>query len=265
MLGERLAEGGFGVVHRGADAASGAPVAIKLLHRRWLDDPQTRRRFEREAALLTRLDHPHIVRVLEAGCLDGGAPFLVMEWIDGPDLDRVVAARGRLGEREAVAVARAVAAALEVCHRASIVHRDLKGSNLLFPDGDLARAKLIDFGVAKLVAADPASSISSTGAIIGSPQAMAPEQVLGRPVDVRTDVYALGVLLFHMLAGRLPFYSERPEDLEAMHLYSPPPSLLEHVAVTDGCERLVADCLRKDPAARPPDMAAVLARLASLE
>ncbi len=202
---EHLAgSGGMGMVYRALDRRTGKRVAVKVCYRRGTHLLQ---RFEREARCLARLNHPGIVRYLAHG-LEPQQAYLVMEWLEGESLAARLA-RARLTLAEAVALAIRVAEALVAAHAAGVVHRDLKPSNLFLVDGALDRVEIIDFGLAR--GQDGGAPITATGATLGTPGYMAPEQVKRpRDVDYRADLFSLGCVLFHALTGAAPFEGKDP-------------------------------------------------------
>ena len=227
------------------------------------------RRFAREANALRLLDHPNLVTAVDV-FVEAGYLFLVMEKVEGPTLGQVLygetAAGGKpvkaaLGARRALVMARQILDGAGHAHARHLVHRDLKPDNILLLDmGGWERVKIIDFGIVKLLgdaaAAFGASALTNTGLVVGTPAYMAPEQALGRQIDARTDLYAIGVILFEMLTGRLPFQHDDPLKLMAMHVKTRLPKLddvTQHAAwVTPEMCALVDGALIKDPAHRFP-------------
>jgi eukaryotic-like serine/threonine-protein kinase len=246
---EQLGEGGAGVVYRAEDSKLERDVAIKVLGDRALGDERARQRFRHEARALSRLVHPNIATLFDFDSVDG-MDFLVLEFVPGETL----AARlrqGPLPETRARAIGIEVAEALAEAHEHGIVHRDLKPLNIVItPRG---RAKVLDFGLARLLGDDAATRLTATGdgAIVGTVQYMAPEQVLGSPVDARTDVYAMGVTLFEMATGELPY----PGGGVAAFLFqiaNQPARALSDArpGISPEFAAIVARCLDKDPARR---------------
>jgi hypothetical protein len=237
------------------------PVALKVLHRDLAASPRVQARFRREAEAIRRLDHPRIVSVLDHGTLSDGRPFLVMEWIEGRPLADELSARGRLPWPEVVDLVSQISDALESAHACGVVHRDLKAENVIV-SGQSPRlsAVLVDFGLAKILA-DEGSDVLTTASPMGTPLSMAPEQILGQLVDVRVDVYALGVLLFQMAAGRPPFSLPDLAALLEAHLHAPPPRLSDLVPAPPEVDDVVASCLAKEPNGRPATPARVASAL----
>lgn len=199
--------GPVSTLYRARHVRTGALAALKVL----LPQPSdvALRRFRREAETLQRLRHPHIVDVLGYGTLADGRPFIAMEWLEGRDLAAELASRGPLSPGEALEVLEQVGGALRTAHQAGVVHRDLKAQNVvrLSTGSGAPRVKLVDFGVAKGLTPDApgASTLTLTGVSLGTPLSMAPEQIRGEPPDARTDLYAMGVLLFQLVTGQPPF------------------------------------------------------------
>ncbi|HEY8074042.1 MAG TPA: serine/threonine-protein kinase [Labilithrix sp.] len=238
---EPLGAGGMGSIFRARDERLGQDVAIKILKRSLMDDAVLRERFRREARALARLRHPGIVAVLDLG-EDEGDLWTALELVRGETLERVMQRDGAMPIGRAAAIADRLLDALEACHAAEIVHRDVKASNVMI-DGDAV--KLIDFGLAR-VAQDP--KLTETGAVQGTPSAMSPEQCRGEEVGPASDVYSMGVLLFAMLAGAEPFRGADAATLMAQHLFVEPPPL---VSVSAGVSATVRAALAKRAEDRP--------------
>ena len=261
-LGALVARGGMGTVHQAVDLQTGQRVALKLLAD--MGVPDAAARFEREARLLAELDHPTIVRFVDAGTVEGGPLYLAMEWLDGEDLSRRLE-RGPLSVFDAVAVARRIAEGLSVAHAAGIVHRDIKPHNIFLLGGRLDHLKIVDFGIALVAGAQ--SGITRTGMTIGTPEYMAPEQARGdRAIDARVDVYALGCLLYQAIVGSPPFVGPTPVSVVAELLLSEAPRVGSRArGVPVELDALVAAMLSKEAAARPADGRAVAERLLAIE
>lgn len=241
-----LGSGGFCTVYAAHHEITRAPVALKILHRRWCLVPQVVARFLREAEVVQRLAHPNIVSLHEVGWIDGGRPFLVMERLDGWSLGRILTQRGSLSVRETLDYFGPICNALGAAHRAGIVHRDLKPSNVMVSHpGQELWVKLIDFGIAKLVAPE-VPRLTRTGSQVGTLTVMSPEQLLGMPVDWRTDIYALGVLLYQCVTGQRPFVGSTI-TLEQLHLHAPAPRPSRIAPVGPGIDRVILRCMQKDP------------------
>jgi eukaryotic-like serine/threonine-protein kinase len=223
-----LGSGGMGSVYQAVHPVLGRQVAIKILRREYAQDPQVVDRFINEAKAANAIRHAGIVDVIDVGTLSDGLPYLVMELLAGETV-RERLSRGLLPVADAVEIARQTAGALAAGHDAGIVHRDVKPENLFLVAGEGAspRVKVLDFGIAKLTStglgAEP--NWTKTGAIMGTPPYMSPEQCRGAgDIDRRTDIYALGIILFEMLTGRQPFRAEGFGDLMMLHMNAPPPA-----------------------------------------
>ncbi len=206
-----LGEGGMGRVYLGRHQRLGMPVAVKVLFPE--ADAELVRRFEREAQLMARVRHPNVVAILDFGVLGDGSPCIAMEFVRGESLAARLARRGALPWQEGIPILTAILAGLDAIHQADVVHRDLKPSNVVLSH-DASEVKLVDFGIARPTSAT-ATRHTRTGAMVGTPAYMAPEQIVGAPVDARTDVYAAGLLAFEVLTGSLPFGDDAPRSAMA--------------------------------------------------
>jgi serine/threonine protein kinase/class 3 adenylate cyclase len=268
-LVRKLGEGGMGAVYRAEDMTDGTTVAVKLLRPDWAARPQALRRFHKEARLLAEVNNPYVTNLVEVN-EDAGIHYLALEFVEGKTLGKLLAERGRLDEPTAMSIIADVARALVGAHDRGIVHRDIKPDNVLLAaapaDANGAsshRVKLTDFGLARHVVESESLSLTQTGTILGTPLYMAPEQCTGRgTVDARTDVYALGATLFHLLAGRPPFDGPTTLAVIAMHCNDTPPGLQKlNPAISDGACQIVEKCLAKSPEARYVNAGALLADL----
>jgi serine/threonine protein kinase len=268
-LGERyrllevIGEGGMGRVYRALQLATGETVALKLLHPDVASDAQIAQRFKREAKLTTELTHPHIIKVVEFGELDGRL-FLAMELIAGKSLASIIerggSARGRrLSVKRTLAIMGPVLDALEYAHGRGVVHRDLKPENIMvIPQrGLFARdgVKLLDFGIAKLGERAQAKTqkLTQHGLVLGTPGYMSPEQAVGHEADVRSDLYSCGVMLYQMLTGRRPFEADSGVEVLVMHLNAPPRPLrtvARSARIPASLDGVVLRALAKKPAER---------------
>lgn len=253
-----IAHGGQSVVYEVEDPDTGTAMAAKVL----LHSGVSSRRLGREYRALTRVDHPNVVRVLKHGLTEDGQPYLVMELLEGMNAQARVKSLGRPGHparlQEAVRIAADVADALAYLHARGIIHRDLKSANVVvLADG---RVKLLDFGAVRILHGPDAPSDGTE--FVGTFHYAAPEQILGRPVDGRTDLYALGVLLYRMLSARRPFEGDSPAAIARLHLHEPPPPLEPLVpGIPSELAALVYQLLEKDLPRRPASAADVAARL----
>jgi tetratricopeptide (TPR) repeat protein len=239
--------GGMGEVYRASDRTTGEPVALKVMHVRG-GSPE---RFLREGRVLADLNVPGVVRYVAHGLSSDNRPYLAMEWLDGEELAHRLA-RGGLTVRESVLVVRATAEALAPAHARGVIHRDLKPSNVFLVGGELARPKILDFGLARYA---QGTGGTLSGVLVGTPAYMAPEQARGeRDLDARVDVFALGCVFFECLTGRAPFVGEHPIAILTRILMSEPPRVRElRQSVPAAVDGLVARMLEKDRARRPRD------------
>ncbi|MHC3424878.1 protein kinase domain-containing protein [Streptomyces sp. DT18] len=256
-LEELLGAGGMASVHLAYDSALDRRVAIKTLHTDLGREPAFRERFRREAQAVAKLAHPHIVSVFDTGedQLDGATtPYIVMEYIEGDALgtlfERDVRAHGAMPAQRALKITGDVLAALELSHEMGLVHRDIKPGNVMVNRRGVV--KVMDFGIARAIQSG-VTSMTQTGMVVGTPQYLSPEQALGRPVDARSDIYSVGVMLFQLLTGRLPFDADSPFAIAYAHVQEPPPvpSTLNS-ALPPAIDALIARALRKNPAERFP-------------
>ena len=254
-----IARGGMAEVWEGHDEVLTRAVALKVLHAHLSDDEDFVERFRREAVAAARLAHPGIVATFDTGT-DDGVVFIVMELVRGRTLRQALEESGTLSPTVAVRVGTQVAAALEHAHRAGLVHRDIKPANILLVEHDgggaLSQAKVADFGIAKLQA-EGVRQLTATGAVVGTAKYLAPEQVVGRTPDARTDVYALGVVVYEMLCGRAPFHAETELATALQHVRAQPPLPGQlQPGIPAPLERAVLRAMAKDPDDRFPSAAA---------
>src|SRR5947199_311514 len=218
-LEERIGSGGMSTVYRAFDDTLERWVAIKLLHHSLEDDPLQLERFRREARTVARLSHPHVVTVIDAG-EDDGHPFIVFEYVPGETLKALIRRGGPLPVVEAVAYAIEIGRALSAAHTERLVHRDVKPQNVLIdPDG---RAKVTDFGISRSLDAD---GLTATGRVLGTTDYVSPEQALGEGVNEQSDVYSLGICLFEMLTGEVPFTADSQVGVAMKHVRDPLPDV----------------------------------------
>lgn len=269
---ELVAMGGIAAVFRATKLATGEEVAVKVLHPDAEELPELIERFEREAIAGRHIYHPNVAAVYEINQLDDGSWFMVMEFIRGITLRKLID-QGPIPPLRAANIARQIATALNAAHDFGIVHRDVKPLNIMVLDGPEERVQLIDFGLAKVpveqfsFTTDDGSrrSLTNAGVLLGTVAYMAPEAALGmRSLDRRADLYALGVILYEMLAGKHPFTAVEPAALFAAHRSTPPPPIAERspgVVVPPALESVVMRLLAKDPDDRFPHARAVLVAL----
>jgi serine/threonine protein kinase len=243
-LGQELGHGGMARVLRGTDRQLGRHVAIKVLSPPYDRDQAFVERFRREAHAAARLNHPSIVAVYDTGS-DDGTHYIVTELVEGETLADLLERGGPLPPQRAVGVATEVTRALAAAHERGVVHRDVKPGNvMLTPEG---RVKVVDFGIARAAGAE---SVTRSGLVLGSAPYLSPEQARGEPGDERSDIYALGCVMYQMLTGQPPFTADTPVATLYLHVHeqAPPPSSVREVPAD--LEAIVLRCLEKDPAAR---------------
>ncbi len=244
-----LGRGGGGVVYASRHVLTAVRVAVKVLRPDMAAFPVMIARFAREVDALKKIAHPNIVALLDFGEVSPGRPYYAMELLDGIDLRSSLARDGRLSPVEALELLRPVCEAVEAAHRAGVIHRDLKTNNVLVAEVDGRRVvKLLDFGIAKLLNGESqGQGLTEPGAVIGSAHTIAPEQIRCDPVDERTDVYALGVMLFQLLTGQFPFHADDPHRVALMHLTAPAPRPSLLAPVGPALDNVVLRCMEKQP------------------
>jgi eukaryotic-like serine/threonine-protein kinase len=263
LVDRKIAEGGMGSVYAGHHPVIGKRVAVKVLSAQCAHIPDLVRRFVEEARAVNKIGHPNIIDIFSFGTLPDARPFFVMEYLEGANLAERLET-GDLTASETRRILRQICGALEAAHRAGIVHRDLKPENIWVatPAHEDSYAKVLDFGIAKLLD-NPAGKSTQTGAAMGTPRYMAPEQCMGRAVDHRADLYSLGVILYEIFAGIVPFRGESFGELIYQHMSEPPEPPSRHRPMEPELERIILSCLEKDPAKRP-ESAKELGRLLDL-
>lgn len=257
----KLGSGGMGSVYRAQRTMIGDDVAIKILHFNQNKSSETER-FRREAQAAARLKHANAVSVFDFGISDDGRQYLVMELVEGESLRQMIKREGRLSPAVAAEIINQVCAALDEAHRQNIVHRDIKPDNIIV-DSHSAKPKVtvLDFGIAKL-RGDSATTLTQTGSILGTPHYMSPEQCLGEELDGRSDIYSLGIVLYEILAGVVPFNSPISTAVVVQQVNQAPPSLRGlSPAIPWSVERVVLHALEKRPEARPSTPGAFAAEL----
>ncbi len=250
---KKLGEGGMSYVYLAREVSSGETVAIKVLSPRLAADKSSVERLRREAGLAMRLDHPNVCRILRLGESEDGLIYLVMPFLKGELLSDREVRGGPMDIATGVRLLQQMCAGLHHAHELQIVHRDLKPENvMLVPDAGEAgveRAVIMDFGLAKERRADPAiAKLTATGIILGTPEFMSPEQIRGKPLDARSDIYALGIVAFEMFTGKLPFQGRNAQEMMIARLRSQPQPIRQFRAdVPEAVEKALAKALQTNP------------------
>jgi serine/threonine-protein kinase len=259
---ERLGSGGMGKVYRARHLSMDRPVAIKFLHTRFSEDEAARLRLLQEARTAVTLHHANAVSVTDCGQTVEGWIYIVMELLEGRTLREIVSREAPLETARATSIMLQASDAVAAAHHAGIIHRDLKPSNILITQSadQPAAVKVLDFGIAKFFAGDgdgdDANAVAQSNTVIGTPRYMSPEQHSGAELTPATDVYSLGVILYEMLTGMVPFSGSTPAEIAEKHINNPPHSPREVVAaIPEEVERIVLHALEKEPSDRPPDAA----------
>ncbi len=280
-LDKILGRGGMGTVYSGEHVYIKKPVAVKVLHPQFARYPDAVNRFLREARAASSINHPNIVDVTDFGVLGDGLVYFVMEYLEGKSLEDLIEKDGAVELHRALNIVNQMSYALEAAHEMGVIHRDLKPDNIMLLERpgrrDIVRmvttgqggwvterersydfVKILDFGIAKILAPDELGTDTLQGAVFGTPEYMSPEAARGDDVDLRTDVYSLGVILFDMVCGRPPFEAEAGSEVLHKHINAPVPSPREfapHREITEGAERVILRAMSKDPARRYQTMA----------
>jgi len=248
-LEAKLGSGGMSTVYLARDQTLDRPVAVKVMHREMSEQADQLERFRQEARAVAKLSHPNVVSVIDAG-EDGGHPYIVFEYVEGEPLKQRIGRDGALEPQEAIAYAIEVARGLSVAHARNMVHRDIKPQNVLI-DAE-GRAKLTDFGISRQLEQD---GMTATGRVLGTTDYVAPEQAMGRKVDPRSDVYSLGVVLYEMLVGQVPFQAESQVGVAMKHVNEELPDVQRRRPEVSAAVALVVErSTAKDPSQRYQDV-----------
>jgi serine/threonine-protein kinase len=261
LVEEHLGAGGMGAVYRARHLSMDRPVAIKFLQQRLVEDEAARVRFHTEARAAVKLRHPNAVSVTDFGQTSEGVVYIVMELLEGRTLREILSREAPLETARAISIMLQTSDAVAAAHDAGIIHRDLKPSNILITQSadQPAAVKVLDFGIATFSADDDeeATALAHTNTVIGTPRYMSPEQHNGNDLTPAADVYSLGVILYEMLTGMVPFSGSTPAEIAQKHANNPPHSLREIVAaIPDDVEHDVLHALEKQPADRPANAGA---------
>jgi Serine/threonine protein kinase len=259
----KLGEGGMGRVYVAEHVKMNRQCAIKVMNPSLINDSESTTRFAREASNAARVLHPNVAAVFDFGEAERMV-YLVMEYVDGDSLSTILEREGPLDPRRAIDIARQIADGLSAAHELGLIHRDLKPDNVIVASRRDGRetAKVVDFGIAKAVSDAPQDSLTRSGLVIGTPEYMSPEQLLGDPMDARTDIYALGCMLFQMLTGTRPFEAESREQMLRRRLHEPPPHVRDlRPELPRRLDTLIAHMLARAPGDRVASAAEVSTQL----
>jgi eukaryotic-like serine/threonine-protein kinase len=254
-----IGEGGMGRVFKATQTALDKPVCLKVLRKSLLSDERTVARFQREAKAASRLNHPNSISIIDFGSCDDGSLYIAMEYIPGEDLHQVLSQDGPLPEKRIIRIMSQVLAALVDAHGAGVIHRDLKPENIMVEQrrGEPDFVKVLDFGIAKIQEQpgdEPSQALTRAGFVCGTPEYMSPEQARGATLDARSDLYAVGVMLYQCLTGVLPFEADSAVGFATMHLTTepvPPRQKRPDLAISESMNALVLRAMSKDPNDRP--------------
>lgn len=263
---ERLGGGGMGAVYRAEQDIINRIVAIKVLHTHLCEDDSAEfmKRFQREATIASRIDHPNAITMYDFG-IEDGSPYIVMQYAEGRTLKALLLDEGPLSLERADDILFQICSALSVAHESGIIHRDLKPDNIMISrqSNGSERVQVLDFGIAKPLSAfggESSVNLTRTGTFMGTPKYMAPEQALEKDIDVRCDVYSLGIILYEMITGEVPFESDSPMEILLKHVHTPPLPAREfkpELNLPEEVSNVTAKALEKDPLKRFPTTAAL--------
>jgi serine/threonine-protein kinase len=269
---QMIGEGGMGKVYKATQLALDKPVVLKVLRQALLSDERTVARFQREAKAASRLNHPNSISVLDFGQTDEGALYIAMEYVQGKDLHHILSREWPLAESRVIRIMGQVLSALADAHSASVIHRDLKPENIMVEQrrGEPDFVKVLDFGIAKIIDGtnDEGPALTRAGFVCGTPEYMSPEQARGAQLDHRSDLYAVGVIIYQLMSGMLPFDSDSAVGFATKHLTEIPPAPTRRrpdARVSPAMERLIMKALAKSPDDRPQTAEQFRAELQAIE
>jgi serine/threonine-protein kinase len=254
LIEEHLGSGGMCDVYRARHVGMDKPVAVKVLKSQLASDPKIAKRFEQEARAASRIHHPHAINVTDYGIDSDKTPFIVMELVKGETLGQTLRSTGAFSVERAANILRQVCGALEAAHTVGVIHRDIKPENIILAEYDGSDwVEVVDFGVAKILEdVNRRGALTGANIIVGTPRYMSPEQCEEKPVDARSDIYSVGVVLYEMLSGEAPFEGDSSTRLLMAHAATPPAPLREkRPDLSAEVEAVVMKALEKDPALRP--------------
>ena len=270
VLERKLGDGGMGSVYLAKNTSIDQAIAVKVLHAGSSQSSEMIQRFNREARVIAKLTHPNIIRVFIFGRTHDDMIYLAMEYVDGQSLRQLVESHGRLSEPHAIYILRQVLGALAEAHDFGVVHRDLKPDNILLTEyrGNKEFVKVLDFGIAKVAEPDGATQqqLTQAGIVYGTPDYLSPEQAMAKPIDPRSDLYSIGIILWEMLTGRVPYTAESAMSVLVQHAFDPPPDPEQApVPMSTKMKAILKTVLAKDPEERFPSAQAFLDALNECE
>ncbi|MBM4388271.1 MAG: serine/threonine protein kinase, partial [Deltaproteobacteria bacterium] len=263
-IDEFIGKGGMGTVFRATNLVINQKVAIKIMQKELVESDEQVKRFINEARVTAQLEHPNTLKVYDFGETEDGLLYIVMEYLKGKTLAKVVTEEGALSQERVIDIVISIARSLSEAHEKGLVHRDLKSENIMLLDfkGQKDFVKVLDFGIAKIVAGDKNEpSLTKKGMTVGSPSFMSPEQVLGNSLDGRSDLYSLGIIMYQTLSGKLPFTGENPVSILLAHLNNDAPDFPAGVRINKRLKEIVFSMLSKDAEARPGSADALIEML----
>jgi serine/threonine-protein kinase len=265
-LNSLIARGGMGLVYLARNIGTGNRYAIKILREELIFNQSMRNRFLNESRASKRIIHPAVVKTIDIGETSNGSFFIVMEYVDGIPLRKLIKQK-KLSIQRTLLISSAIAEGLSAAHDKGIIHRDLKPENVLITRGSNVDsvAKVLDFGIARIL---DSPGITTTQHVLGTPHYMSPEQARGGPVDAKTDIYSLGVMMYEMISGELPFKNKTARSLLKSHISNYPRPIDDvnpHKSISKPLAALIMACLDKSPTSRPATMKEILSRLAEFQ
>ena len=266
---DEIGRGVFGIVYRGWHKQMDKTIAIKVLYQNVEADETGFKRFHREAQSASQLTHPNIVKIYDFGVSQEGQPFIVMDCVPGLNLADILEAEGKLDYRRAIPIFLQTCDALNHLHSHGFLHRDIKPDNIILNDTAFQKdfLTLIDFGIAKKIKEPKNLKLTAEGTVVGTPAYMSPEQVMGRELDNRSDIYSFGVLMFYVLSGKLPIKGGNPVETMTKHVQEDPPTIAEvcpEVKIPHALDIVLKTALKKDPGLRQNSMKDVALQLKAI-
>jgi hypothetical protein len=261
---EELGRGGMGVIYKARHRLWDSLVTVKMLNPNLIGSMEALKRFRMEARAASKLNHENVVSVLDFGVLPGGRCYMVMELVDGASMEALIDIGGHMTYTEAVPVFIQICLALDHAHKAGVLHRDLKPGNVMVSGAHPGKAKLLDFGIAKLIDDPDAVKLTKTGEVYGTPSYMSPEQCSGGELDARSDIYSMGCLMHEALCGMRPYIAKTSAEVMTMHLNDPVPTLPPDIEIPEYLRQIIKRCLAKEKEQRFSSMKELADELAKV-